>query len=67
MAGTFFVHYENRSTLMALMYLTNTILALISPALFDHHLSLNALPQTGLRGKCPNRPKSDFLSVSQCK
>jgi len=32
-------------------------------ALFEYFLSMNALPQTGLSGECPNRPKSDFLSA----
>jgi hypothetical protein len=34
-------------------------------ALFDHHPPVNALAQAGLRGKCPNRPKSDFLSEGE--
>ena len=40
-------------------------LALTTVALFDQHPPMNALPQAGLRGKCPNRPKSDFLSEGE--
>jgi hypothetical protein len=37
-------------------------LALTTVALFDQHPPMNALPEAGLRGKCPNGAKSDFLS-----